>query len=285
MNITLNDLLDAGVHFGHQLRRFNPASKPFVFDHRNGISIINLEKTYQQLEEACNFLKEIVASGKNVMLIGTKKQAQEIVRETGIDLEMPYAASRWLGGGLTNFATVKISLKKYRSYLEMENKGKLAAMSNKKEVASIRREMSRMNRNFEGIVHINELPSAIFVIDAKQEQIALSEARRMGIPTIAIVDTNSDPSNVNYPIAGNDDSVKSIQVLVDTIAEAIREGLVLRQGDKLVDQIDFSAQEQVFEEQVQPEVRISAEIEKEVQPSVSKEIPSNSDNTSNNINS
>ena len=169
--------------------------------------------------------------------------------------------------------------------LEMENKGKLAAMSNKKEVASIRREMSRMNRNFEGIVHINELPSAIFVIDAKQEQIALSEARRMGIPTIAIVDTNSDPSNVNYPIAGNDDSVKSIQVLVDTIAEAIREGLVLRQGDKLVDQIDFSAQEQVFEEQVQPEVRISAEIEKEVQPSVSKEIPSNSDNTSNNINS
>ena len=285
MNITLNDLLDAGVHFGHQLRRFNPASKPFVFDHRNGISIINLEKTYQQLEEACNFLKEIVASGKNVMLIGTKKQAQEIVRETGIDLEMPYAASRWLGGGLTNFATVKISLKKYRSYLEMENKGKLAAMSNKKEVASIRREMSRMNRNFEGIVHINELPSAIFVIDAKQEQIALSEARRMGIPTIAIVDTNSDPSNVNYPIAGNDDSVKSIQVLVDTIAEAIREGLVLRQGDKLVDQIDFSAQEQVFEEQVQPEVRISAEIEKEVQPPVSKEIPSNSDNTSNNTNS
>ena len=219
------------------------------------------------------------------MLIGTKKQAQEIVRETGIDLEMPYAASRWLGGGLTNFATVKISLKKYRSYLEMENKGELVAMSNKKEVAAIRREMSRMHRNFEGIVHVNELPAAIFVIDAKQEQIALHEARRMGIPSVAIVDTNSDPSTVDYPIAGNDDSVKSIQILVDTVAEAIREGLALREGDNVVEQIDFSAQEQVFEEQVQPEVRISAEIEEEVQPSVSQEKPSNSDNNSKTINS
>ena len=285
MNITLNDLVDAGVHFGHQLRRFDPASKPFVFDHRNGISIINLEKTYQQLEQASNFLKEIVASGKSVMLIGTKKQAQEIVRETGTDLGMPYAASRWLGGGLTNFATVKNSLKKYRSYLEMENKGELVAMSNKKEVAAIRREMSRMHRNFEGIVHVNELPAAIFVIDAKQEQIALHEARRMGIPSVAIVDTNSDPSTVDYPIAGNDDSVKSIQILVDTVAEAIREGLALREGDKVVEQIDFSAQEQVFEEQVQPEVRISAEIEEEVQPYVSQEKPPKSDNTPNTLNS
>lgn len=281
MNITLNDLVDAGVHFGHQLRRFNPASKPFVFDHRNGISIINLEKTYQQLEQASTFLKEIVASGKNVMIIGTKKQAQDLVRETGTDLGMPYAASRWLGGGLTNFATVKNSLKKYRGYLEMESKGELVAMSNKKEVAAIRREMSRMYRNFEGMVQVNELPGAIFVIDAKEEQIALLEARRMGIPSIAIVDTNSDPSTVDYPIAGNDDSSKSIQILVETIAESIREGLTLRQNDKVVEQIDFSAQEQVFEEQVQPEVRISAEIEDEVEPSLSDKKPAVTENNSN----
>lgn len=261
MNITVRDLLDAGVHFGHQVRRFNPASKEFVFDHRHGVSIIDLEKTFSQLEKATAFITDLVASGKDILFVGTKTQAEEITREAASSVNMPYCANRWLGGGLTNFATIKTSLKKYRKYLDMENSGELAKMSNKKESAAIRREMARMHRNFEGIVNMNDLPAAIFVIDSRHEKIAVAEAGRMNIPSIAIVDTNSDPRPVDMPIPGNDDSVRAIRVIVDAIVEAVQEGLTQRSNNTVQKGINLVAQEKIFEELEQPEVRLSAGVE------------------------
>jgi small subunit ribosomal protein S2 len=228
MNITLKDLLDAGVHMGHQTRRYNPKSKKFVYDHRHGISIIDLEKTYKKLEEACTFLEDTVASGKDVLLVGTKKQAKEIIREAAVACNMPHAASRWLGGALTNQETVKRSIAKYKKYLKWEADGTFDKMHNK-EVAAIRREMNRMKRNFEGIVDMSVMPGALFVVDTKTEYIAVAEANRLGIPIVALVDTNSDPSLVNYPVPGNDDAIKAIRIMVEAAVDAIQAGLARRQ--------------------------------------------------------
>ncbi|MDR2735561.1 MAG: 30S ribosomal protein S2 [Puniceicoccales bacterium] len=224
MNVTISELFEAGVHLGHQKRRWNPKSRNFVYDHRNGISIIDLEKTHKCLAVACEFLEDLAASGQNVLFVATKKQAQSIVQETANSLKMPFCVNRWLGGGLTNFDTVKRSLNKYRRFLEMETNGTLGSML-KKEASVIRRQMVRMRRNFEGLVEVNDLPSAIFVVDIKMERIAVAEANKIGIPVIAIVDTNSDPTQVAYPIPGNDDSSKSIKVIIDAIAESIATGL------------------------------------------------------------
>lgn len=228
MNITPKDLLDAGTHFGHQVRRWNPNFKPFLFDHRNGISIIDLEKTFSQLEKACEFVTDSVRSGKDILFVGTKRQAQEIVREAAGETRMPFCVNRWMGGTLTNFSTIKSSLQKYRRFLDMEKDGSLNDLP-KKEGAAIRRQMVRMNRNFEGIIDLKELPSALFIVDINNEEIAVEEARRLGIPVIALVDTNSDPSLADYPIPGNDDAAKSIRIVVETIVEAIQDGLEKRE--------------------------------------------------------
>jgi small subunit ribosomal protein S2 len=227
MNITIKDLLDAGVHFGHQLRRFNPKSKKFVFANRHGISVIDLEKTFARLEEAAKFVEETVASGKNILLVGTKRQSRDLLKEAAISTNMPYATSRWLGGTLTNFVTVRRSIDKYKQYLQWEGDGTLEKMHNK-ESAAIRREMSRMNRNFEGIVDLRDMPGALFVVDTRTEDIAVAEANRLKIPVVALVDTNSDPSKLSYPIPGNDDSIKSIRIIVDVIVDAIQAGLARR---------------------------------------------------------
>ena len=227
MNITIKDLLDAGVHFGHQLRRFNPKSKKFVFANRHGISVIDLEKTYARLEAAAKFVEETVAGGKDVLLVGTKRQARDLIKEAAISCNMPYATTRWLGGTLTNFVTVRRSIEKYKQYLKWEGDGTLDKMHNK-ESAAIRREMSRMNRNFEGIVDLEGMPGALFVVDTKMEDIAVAEANRLKIPVVALVDTNSDPSLLEYPIPGNDDSLKSIRVIVEVILDAIQAGLAQR---------------------------------------------------------
>ena len=232
MNTTPKDLLDAGVHFGHQLRRWNPKSKPFVYDNRNGISIIDLEKTHACLEKACQKIEEIVAAGKEVLFIGTKKQAQEIVREAATACQMPFCVNRWMGGGLTNFATIKSSLVKYRKFLRMDQEGELDKLPGKEE-AAIRRQMSRMNRNFEGILALESLPAAIFVIDTLNEEIAVAEANRLGIPVFGLVDTNSDPTLLDYPIPGNDDAVKSIRIIVETMMEAIQQGVAKREAQKV----------------------------------------------------
>lgn len=231
MNITPKDLLDAGVHFGHQTRRWNPKSKPYIYDHLHGVSIIDLEKTYQCLEKATEFLEGLVASGKDVLFVGTKKQAQEMIREAATSVNMPFCANRWMGGGLTNFTTIKTSLAKYKKFLAMEGDGSLDKLPGK-EGAAIRRQMSRMNRNFEGLLEVTDLPAAMFVIDTRSEAIAVSEAKRLGIPVVAIVDTNADPSIIDYPIPGNDDAVKSIRIILDVILESIQNGLAKRDLSK-----------------------------------------------------
>ncbi|CAM3123448.1 30S ribosomal protein S2 [Rariglobus hedericola] len=227
MNVSPKDLLDAGVHFGHQTRRWNPRSKPYIFDHRQGITIIDLGKTHELLQKAYSFLEETVAGGGNVLFVGTKRQAQEIVREAAIATHQPFAVDRWLGGTLTNFATVKKSIAKFKKFQQQESSGELAKLSSKEESA-IKREMVRMNKNFAGIMEMNNLPSAVFVLDANHEAIAVAEAKRLNIPCVGLVDTNSDPTQLAYPIPGNDDAVKSIRIIVDTVVEAIQNGLAQR---------------------------------------------------------
>ena len=229
MNIELTDLLEAGVHFGHQVKRWNPKSKSFVFDHRQGISIIDLSKSYDGLKKAYDFLEEAVANGGEVLLVGTKRQAQEVIREAAVDCGMPFCASRWLGGMLTNWQTISSSIAKYKKYQKMEADGSLAKLP-KKEGSAIRREMERMNRNFEGIVKMDKPPAAMIVVDVKYEDIAVAEARRCEIPVAALVDTNSDPAVVDYPIPSNDDAVKSIRIIMEVLVEAIQSGLSQRQA-------------------------------------------------------
>lgn len=227
MNITVKDLLDAGVHFGHQVRRWNPKSKPFVYDNRHGISIIDLEKTYDLLEKASKAVEEVVSQGKQVLLVGTKRQAQEPIRELASATNMPFSVNRWMGGTLTNFETVSTSLAKYKKFLRMEDDGSLDKLPGK-EGAAIKRQMSRMQRNFEGLLNLQGLPGALFVIDSHNESIAVAEANRLKIPVFALVDSNSDPSLLSHPIPGNDDSTKSIRIIVDVILDAIQSGAVRR---------------------------------------------------------
>jgi len=227
INVTAKDLLDAGVHFGHQTKRWNPQSKPYIFDHRQGVTIIDLTKTIVLLDKAATVVEEKVASGQNILLVGTKRQAKEIVREAAAATNMPFVVDRWLGGTLTNYETVKKSIAKYKKYQAMETNGEMAKLPRKEESA-IKREMTRMQRNFNGIVEMGGLPSALFVVDVNHEKIAVAEAARCGIPCIALVDTNSDPRTVSNPIPGNDDAVKSIRIIVETITQAIQNGLAAR---------------------------------------------------------
>ncbi len=227
IQVTPKDLLDAGVHFGHQTKRWNPRSKPYVFDHRQGITIIDLIKTHANLEKAAAFIEETVGKGGNVLFVGTKRQAQEIVREAAVSVNMPFCVDRWLGGTLTNYETVKRSIAKYKKYQAMETSGELAKLPSKEESA-IKREMVRMNKNFAGIADMGDLPSAMFIVDVNHEDIAVAEGERCAIPTIALVDTNSDPSKVKFPIPGNDDAVKSIRIIVDTVVAAVQAGLAAR---------------------------------------------------------
>ncbi|MGH8020734.1 MAG: 30S ribosomal protein S2 [Opitutaceae bacterium] len=232
MNITPKDLLDAGVHFGHQTKRWNPRFKGFLFDHRQGISIIDLTKTHACLERASKFLEDLIAEGSDVLLVGTKRQAQEIVREAASSTGMPFCVNRWMGGTLTNFETIKRSIAKYKRYQEMEASGELAKM-HKKEAAAIKREMERMHRNFEGISSLDKLPAAMLVVDVNYEDIAVAEGRRVGMKVVALIDTNSDPSLADYPVPGNDDAVKSIRIVLDTLVEAIQSGLSQRDSRRI----------------------------------------------------
>lgn len=229
MNVTPRDLLDAGVHFGHQTKRWNPRSKPYVYDHRQGITIIDLGKTHELLQKAYTTVEDVVGNGGTILFVGTKRQAKEIIKEAAAATNMPYCVDRWLGGTLTNFATVKKSIAKYKKYQQMETSGDLAKLGGK-ESASIKREMARMQRNFSGIVDMADLPSVMFVIDGNHEKIAVAEAARCGIPCVGLVDTNSDPTALSHPIPGNDDAVKSIRIIVDTIVAAVQSGVGQRES-------------------------------------------------------
>jgi small subunit ribosomal protein S2 len=220
ISIGVKELLDAGVHFGHQTKRWNPKMKPFIFDARNGIHIIDLSKTLNQLDAACNFLSSTVSKGSKVLFVGTKKQAQQAVRETAKECGQFYVTERWLGGTLTNFATIKRSIARMKQIEKMESDGSINVYV-KQEQSMIRREAARLTKFFDGIRSMDKYPGAMFVVDIKREHNAVAEARRLKIPVVAIVDTNCDPDLVDYPIAGNDDAIRSVRMVLATIGQTI----------------------------------------------------------------
>jgi small subunit ribosomal protein S2 len=228
---TYQDLLDAGVHFGHLTRKWNPKMAPYIFMERNGIHIIDLNKTLSKTEEAAAAIKQIVKSGRKILFVATKKQAKEIVAEQAKKVNMPFVTERWLGGMLTNFQTVRKSIKKMVTIDKMTKDGTYAILS-KKERLMIQRERIKLESLLGGIADLNRLPAAIFLIDVKKEHIAVAEAMKLNIPTFAMVDTNSDPSNIDFPIPANDDATKSILLITDVIIKAIIEGLEERKREK-----------------------------------------------------
>ncbi len=224
-------LLDAGVHFGHLRRKWNPAMAPYIFMERNGIHIIDLYKTMAKIDEAAAALKQIAKAGKKVLFVATKKQAKEIVAEHIKRINMPYVTERWPGGMLTNFATIRKAVRKMISIDKLMSSPSYTNLS-KKERLTITRERAKLEKNLGSIADLNRLPSAIFIVDILKEHIALAEAKKLNIPTFAIVDTNSDPRTVDFPIPANDDASKSISLIVDTMVRAIEEGLVERKLER-----------------------------------------------------
>ncbi|MBN1650110.1 MAG: 30S ribosomal protein S2 [Bacteroidales bacterium] len=225
--LEFDQLLDAGVHFGHLKRKWNPNMAPYIFMERNGIHIIDLYKTQAKLEEAANAIKQIAKSGKKILFVATKKQAKEIVAEKISAVNMPYVTERWPGGMLTNFATIRKAVKKMASIDKMETTPQYQNLS-KRERLQISRERAKLEKNLGSISDLNRLPSALFVVDIIKEKIAIAEARKLNIPTFAIVDTNSDPTLVDFPIPANDDASKSIALIVDVMTKAIEEGMMER---------------------------------------------------------
>ncbi|MDN3669943.1 30S ribosomal protein S2 [Echinicola jeungdonensis] len=225
------DLLDAGVHFGHLTRKWDPKMAPYIFMEKNGIHIIDLNKTLVCLEEASNALKQIVRSGKKIMFVATKKQAKDLVAEEAARLKMPFVTERWLGGMMTNFATIRKSLKKMSSIDKMMKDESYTSLA-KRERLMITRQRQKLENVLGGISDLTRLPAALFVVDIKREHIAIAEAKKLGIPVFALVDTNSNPGEVDFPIPANDDAFKSISLLVKAVGSAIEEGLSERKKDK-----------------------------------------------------
>lgn len=230
--IEYKDLLDAGVHFGHLTRKWDPRMAPYIFMEKNGIHIIDLNKTLASLDQACDAIKGIVRSGRKVMFVATKKQAQEIVSEEARRLKMPYVTDRWLGGMLTNFATVRKSMKKLQTLDKMLKDESTASNIAKRERLTMSRDKEKLDRVLGGIVDLTRLPAALFIVDVKREHIAVAEAKRLGIPVFAMCDTNSNPDEVDFPIPANDDAYKSIALITLAVGRAIEEGLMERKQDK-----------------------------------------------------
>lgn len=227
--VTMRQLLESGVHFGHQTRRWNPKMKRFIFTERNGIYIIDLQQSLSYIDRAYEFVKETVARGGSVMFVGTKKQAQEPVAQQATRVGMPYVNQRWLGGMLTNFSTVHKRLQRLKE-LEGLDTDPSAAGKTKKELLVLDRERVKLDRTLGGIRDMVKLPSAVWVIDSNKEHIAVGEARKLGIPVISILDTNCDPDDIDFPIPGNDDAIRSVTLLTRVIADAVAEGLIIRAG-------------------------------------------------------
>lgn len=227
--ISMKQLLEAGVHFGHQTRRWNPKMAPYIFTERNGIYIIDLQKTVRKVEDAYNFVRSISQEGKTVLFVGTKKQAQEAVRDEALRCNMFFVNERWLGGMLTNFQTIQRRVSRLRQLEEMDANDGFAGL-HKKEVLQLRHEMERLQKFLGGIKTMNKLPGALFVIDPRKEEIAVQEARKLGIPVVGIVDTNCDPDLIDYVIPANDDAIRAVKLLTARMADAILEG---RQGEQM----------------------------------------------------
>ena len=229
--VTVEQLLDAGVHFGHLRRKWNPAMAPYIFMERNGIHIIDLHKTQVKLEEASNALKQIARSGRKILFVATKKQAKDIVAETIKTINMPFVTERWPGGMLTNFPTIRKAVKKMGTIDKMATDGTFDNMS-KREKLQVNRQRAKLEKNLGSIADLTRLPAALFVVDISKEHIAVREAKRLNIPVFAMVDTNSDPNQVDFPIPSNDDASNSISLVVGTLAKAIQEGLDERKLDR-----------------------------------------------------
>jgi small subunit ribosomal protein S2 len=224
-NIQMKELLEAGVHFGHQTRRWNPKMKPYIFGKRNGIHIVDLQKTLHHFEDAAEFIRDLATNGRNVLFVGTKRQAQDAIREEAERCGMFFMNHRWLGGTMTNFKTIRKSIQKFK---EIEKTlGNEESHLTKKEVIRLERQRRKMDRAFGGIKDMENLPDALFVVDTVHEHIAIKEANRLGIPVVAVVDTNSDPEEVDFPIPGNDDAIRAIRLFTSRIADNVLEGLNL----------------------------------------------------------
>src|SRR5271166_6179489 len=232
----MRQLLESGVHFGHQTRRWNPKMKRFIFTERNGIYIIDLQQSLDFIDKAYDFIRETVAHGGSVLYVGTKKQAQEAIAEQARRVGMPFVNQRWLGGMLTNFGTVYKRLQRLKELEEIDFDDVSGSNMTKKELLQLRRERDKLERSLGGIRDMSRVPSAIWVVDTKKEHIAISEARKLGIPVIAILDTNCDPDEVNYPVPGNDDAIRSVALLTRVIADAVADGLIARAGAAAADE-------------------------------------------------
>ena len=225
--VAMKQLLEAGVHFGHQTRRWDPKMAEYIFQARNGIHIIDLQKTSKKLDEAYEFIKGQVEEGKTVLFVGTKKQAQECVKEAAEKCGMYYVDQRWLGGMLTNFDTIKTRIKRLKDLEKMQEDGTFEVLP-KKEVILLKKEMEKLEKNLGGIKDMTELPGALFIVDPKKERIAILEAKKLNIPVVGLVDTNCSPEDVDYPIPGNDDAIRSVKLIAQVMANAVIEG---RQGE------------------------------------------------------
>ena len=222
-SVSMKELLEAGVHFGHQTKRWNPKMKEYIFGERNGIYIIDLQKTLRMFKEATRFMTECVTQGGTILFVGTKRQAQEAISEEARRCGMYFVNQRWLGGLLTNFSTIQKSIRRLQELDEMSTDGRYQLLS-KKEVSRLERERKGLERNLAGIKSMSKLPQAVFIVDSKNEEIAVKEANRLGIPVVAVVDTNCDPDNIDYIIPGNDDALRAIKLFVSKIADAVIEG-------------------------------------------------------------
>lgn len=238
--ISMKQLLEAGVHFGHQTRRWNPKMSRFIFTERNGIYIIDLQKTVKKVEEAYKFVKEVAETGKPILFVGTKKQAQEAIKEEAERCGMYFVNERWLGGMLTNHQTIQTRIKKLRELEKMEEEGVFEVLP-KKEVIKLKALKEKLEKNLNGIKEMPELPGAIFVVDPRKENIAIQEAHRLGIPVVGIVDTNCDPDELDFPIPGNDDAIRAVKLITGAMATAVIEG---RQGaeEEVVEEVETQEQ-------------------------------------------
>ena len=242
--ISMKQLLEAGVHFGHQTRRWNPKMKEYIFTERNGIYIIDLQKTVKKIDEAYYFIRDLAMEGGTVLFVGTKKQAQESIEQEAKRCEMFYVNQRWLGGMLTNFKTIQSRINKLRKIEKMEADGDFDLLP-KKEVIQLKAEQEKLEKNLGGIKEMKKLPSAMFVVDPRKEHIAILEAKALGIPVVAIVDTNCDPDEADYPIPGNDDAIRAAKLIASKIADTVLEG---RQGEQMSDEAieEVAADEEEF---------------------------------------
>lgn len=257
MSVTMKELLEAGVHFGHQTRRWNPKMKDFIFGKRNGIYIIDLQKTIKIFREALNFLRDISEEGQIVLMVGTKKQAQDIIKEYAEKSESCYVNNRWLGGLLTNYKVIRKSVDRLIELEEMKEDGRWELLS-KKEQSRMEKVYRKLAKNLGGIKTMTELPGALFVIDAVKEEIAVTEAKKLGIPIVAIVDTNADPEGIDFPIPGNDDAVRAIELFVSKAAEAIIEGKKRRLEKELLQEREAEEEKEGVAEAASPEAEISS---------------------------